>query len=211
MRILSRSIVLSLCDRSGIMVAPWIEAGAEAWIVDLQHPPGQHRDGLLVRVGADIREWQPPQVVRERVIMTFAFPPCTHLSVSGARWFQSKGLRALAEAIDTFGACVNLVEELGVPGFVENPVSVISSHYRKPDCWFHPHHYGDPYTKRTNLWCYHGFKLPRRRNVPPTLGSKMHYMPPSEDRADKRSETPAGFAQAVCEAYKHNVVWKVKR
>src|SRR4051812_34140690 len=76
--------VLSLCDRSGVMVQPWIEAGYRAIIVDLQHE-GVTTDGPLTRVGADVRTWEPPALDYAAV---FAFPPCTHLAASGARWFQ---------------------------------------------------------------------------------------------------------------------------
>jgi hypothetical protein len=193
-------IVLSLCDKTGNMVKPWVEAGYEAWIVDLQHPVGETRDGSLVRVGTDIRYWTPPKAIAEQVGIVFAFPPCTHLAVSGARWFRGKGLRALSEAIDIFGACVNLVEWLGVPGFVENPVSVISSHYRKPDHTFDPCDYGDPWLKKTCLWTFGGFVMPPKQRVEPVEGSKMHLMGPSADRADRRSETPMGFAEAVFNA-----------
>ena len=189
-----KGIVLSLCDRTGNMVRPWLDAGYECWIVDLQHEPGDHRDGALVRVGADVREWLPP--LRGYAI-AFAFPPCTHLAVSGARWFRRKGLRALSEAIDIFGACVRICEWAGAPWMVENPVSVISSHFRKPDHTFDPCDYGDPWTKKTCLWTGGGFVMPPKRRGPPLLGSRMHRMGPSPDRGQRRSETPAGFAEAV--------------
>lgn len=198
-------IVLSLCDKTGNMVKPWLEAGYECWIVDLQHEPGANREGNLVRVGADIRYWIPPKPVVEHTGIVFAFPPCTHLAVSGARWFKGKGLRALSEAIDIFGSCVNLVEWLGVPGFVENPVSVISSHYRRPDQTFDPCDYGDPWLKKTCLWTFNGFVMPAKLRVEPVEGSKMHRMPPSADRADRRSETPMGFAEAVFHANARNL------
>lgn len=195
-------IVLSLCDYTGNMVQPWLEAGYECWIVDTRHELGEHRDGCLVRVGADVRDWLPP--LREYVI-TFAFPPCTHLAVSGARWFKMKGLRSLANAIDIFGACVRICEWSKAPWMVENPVSVISSHYRKPDFVFDPCDYGDPWTKRTCLWTGCGFVMPPKNRVCPTMGSKIHLMPPSADRGNLRSVTPMGFANAV---YSSNSCYK---
>lgn len=190
-------IVLSLCDYTGNMVRPWLDAGCECWIVDTRHEPGEHRDprnGRLVRVGADVRDWLPP---RTDYAIAFAFPPCTHLAVSGARWFRHKGLRALSEAIDTFGACVRICEWTGAPWMVENPVSVVSSHYRKPDFTFDPCDYGDPWTKKTCLWTGGGFVMPPKRRIEPVLGSIIHRMPPSPDRGHLRSETPIGFAEAV--------------
>jgi hypothetical protein len=190
-------IVISFCDFTGNMVEPYVEAGYECWIVDLQHPAGDHRDGNLVRVGADVTTWLPP---RRNYLAAFAFPPCTDLSVSGARWFKSKGLGALSEAIRVFAACVRLCEWTGAPWMVENPVSTIASYYRKPDYTFDPCDYGDPWTKKTCLWTGGGFVMPPKCRVEPTLGSKMHLIPPGPDRANIRSETPVGFARAVFQA-----------
>ena len=117
--------------------------------------------------------------------------------VEALEWFRRKGLRALSEAIDIFGACVRICEWTGAPWMVENPVSVISSHYRKPDFTFDPCDYGDPWTKKTCLWTGGGFVMPPKRRVEPVLGSIMHRMPPSPDRGHRRSETPKGFANAV--------------
>lgn len=203
---MSRGVVLSLCDFSGNMVRPWVEAGYECWCVDLQHPPGyvsKHRG--IVRVGADILEWElfRPQ----DYAIVFAFPPCTHLAVSGARWWKGKGLRLLAQAIDLVGRCAEICEESGAPWMVENPIGALSSHWRKPDAQFDPCDYGgylepegDAYTKRTCLWVGGGFNMPLPKPVFPIEGSRMHLMPPSEDRQNLRSETPAGFARAVFEA-----------
>jgi hypothetical protein len=189
--------VISMADYTGNMVAPWVEAGYECWIVDLQHEPGVNRDGLLVRVGIDVLDWLPPMLPWSAC---FAFPPCTDLAVSGARWFQGKGLKRLAKAIEVFGRCVEICEWTGAPWFVENPVSVISTHFRKPDFTFDPCDYGDPYTKKTCLWTGGGFTMPPKTPVIPTDGSKMHLIPPGPDRANLRSETPPGFAKAV---FKH--------
>lgn len=190
-------IVLSLCDYTGNMVQPWLDAGYECWIVDIRHEPGEHRVGRLVRVGADVRDWLPP---RREYVIAFAFPPCTHLAVSGARWFRRKGLRALSESIDLFGACVHICEWTGAPWMVENPVSVISSHYRKPDFTFDPCDYGDPWTKKTCLWTGGGFRMPTKRRVEPMRGNWTLQFSPSPERANRRSETPIGFAKAVFRA-----------
>jgi len=198
-------IVLSLCDRTCRAVQPWADAGFECWCVDLQHEPGVHRVGNIVRVGADVTQWLPP---RRDYLFAMGFPPCTDMSVSGARWFRKKGLRALSEAIDVFGAVVDRLEWCGCPAFAENPVSVISSHYRKADESFNPCDYAgylsDPsaeaYTKKTNLWTFGGFVMPERRPVAPTLGSMMHLLPPTPDRGDLRSVWAQGFATACYQA-----------
>ncbi len=197
-------IVVSLFDHTGNMVAPWAKAGFLCYCVDIQHPAGEHRQGNVIRVGADVREWLPPYAP---IKILFAFPPCTHVAVSGARWFQDKGLGSLIEALEMFDAALRLAEWTKAPYLIENPVSTISTYWRKPDWTFDPCDYGgyldapsDVYTKKTCLWTGNGFIMPKTKRVVPTEGSKMHKLPPSEQRAALRSATPKGFAQAVFEA-----------
>ena len=182
-----KPIVISLFDHSTNMVAPWANAGFLCYCVDGRHPPGEHREGNIVRVGADVREWLPPFAP---IAAVFAFPPCTHVAVSGARWFQDKG-----------------IGWTGAPYVIKNPVSTISSYWRKPDFTFDPCDYGgylkppgDAYTKRTCLWTGNGFVMPKMNRVPPREGSRMHLLAPSGNRAALRSVTPKGFAKAAFEA-----------
>lgn len=189
-----KGIVLSLCDRTGVMVLPWLEAGYECWIVDVKHPRGVHRDGRLVRVGEDVQFLHAPPAD-----IVFAFPPCTHLAVSGARWFQDKGIEALHNAIGLVVSCKGICEASGAPWMLENPVGTLSSYWRKPDYTFQPWQYGDTYTKKTCLWTGGGFVMPEPwiAHKPADVKASIHLMPPSADRGDKRSVTPEGFAQAV--------------
>jgi hypothetical protein len=199
-----QKIVVSLFDYTGIMVAPWSAAGFVCYCVDSQHPEGEHREGNIIRVGADVREWLPPY---GPVKILFAFPPCTHVAVSGARWFQDKGLGSLVQSLQLFDAAVKLAEWTRAPYLLENPVSTISTYWRKPDYIFDPCDYGgyldpigDGYTKRTCLWIGNGFVMPKRRRVFPREGSRMHRLPSCKERAELRSVTPRGFAKAVFEA-----------
>jgi len=195
--------ILTLCDYSGVMAKPWRKAGYREIRIDLEH--NSKKEEGVSKYKWDVRKLHllpEYRAAKSNIVAVFAFPPCTDLSVSGARWFKKKGLRALSEAIDIFGSCVNIIEDLGVLGFCENPVSTISTYYRKPDYTFDPCDYGDPYTKKTCLWAYNGFVMPSKNRVKPTEGSKMHLMAPSEERARLRSITPDGFAHAVYEANK---------
>lgn len=189
-------VVISCFDHSGNMVKPWAEAGYLCYCVDIQHAPGETREGNIIKVGADMLDWIPP---RDVAFAAF-FPPCTDLAVSGARWFKDKGLGRLIRALSLFKRSVDIAEMLGCPYLIENPVSTVSSYWRKPDYSFDPCDYGDPYTKKTCLWTGGGFVMPAKDRVEPTEGSKMHLLPPSEDRANLRSATPPGFARAVFEA-----------
>lgn len=202
-----RGVVVSLCDRTGNMVQPWLEAGYEAITVDLQEAPariiGRHH------FVADVRTWRYPLHFGKPAAI-FAFPPCTHLAVSGARWFKEKGLSALISGLEIVNACREICEQSGVPYMIENPVGTLATYWREPDFNFDPCDYGDPYTKKTCLWIGGGFVMPPKVSagdmfaeatmVEPTEGSMIHRMPPSDDRGDLRSVTPMGFARAVFDA-----------
>ena len=192
-------IVISCFDKSTNMVKPWADSGYKCYCVDIQHPKGQSRDGNIIKVGADMLQWLPP---REPIAAAFFFPPCTDVAVSGARWFKDKGIGSLIQALRLFEISVKIAEWSGAPYLIENPVSTVSTYWRKPDHTFDPCDYGDPYTKKTCLWVGGGFVMPEKNRVEPVLGSKMHLMPPSEDRANLRSETPMGFAHAVFQSNK---------
>jgi hypothetical protein len=199
-----RRIVLSLCDRTTNIVQPWAEAGYTCYCVDIQFPEGEHRHGNIILVGADVRTWQPPPL---RYAIVFAQPPCTNLAVSGAAWFQSKGLRGLIDGLELVEACQRVCDMAKAPYMIENPVSTLSTYRGKPDFNFHPFEFGgypgghdDGYTKKTCLWTGGGFLHPERRPIPVTKPNYIKHMPPSTHRSDLRSVTPKGFARAIFEA-----------
>lgn len=195
-------IALFLFDKTAVMAEPWAAAGYDCYCVDIQHPKGETRDGRIIRVGADIHRWMPP--VGDPVAFCAAFTPCTDLAVSGARWFASKGLYALSDAIALFARSVAICEASGAPWMIENPVSTISSYWRKPDYRFHPHHFNgfeplDNYTKLTCVWAGGGFVMPAAFQDA-SLGApddRIHKARPGPQRADFRSATPRGFAIAT--------------
>jgi len=185
------------------MVRPWADAGYLCYCIDIQHPKGERREGNIVWVGADIMRWLPP---RGDIAATFWFVPCTDTAVSGARWFPHKGVSSLEYACSMWRRSLEIAWMIGAPYMLENPVTVIGS-YEPATFKFDPCDYGgylpdggDRYTKKTLLWTGHGFIMPPKRRVDPTEGSRMHLLPPSPERANLRSETPKGFAQAVFEA-----------
>lgn len=185
------------------MVRPWLEAGYDAITVDLQEQVNPHP--RRTHYVADVRSMF---IIEDAPVITFAFPPCTHLAGSGARWFRDKGLSKLIEALEIVEACRSFCEATGAPYMIENPVGTLATYWRDPDHKFHPVHYrgyapdpeADDYTKKTCLWTGNGFVMPDRKPGEPTLGSMMWKLPPSDDRADLRSATPLGFAYAVFQA-----------
>jgi hypothetical protein len=192
------------------MVKPWAEDGYECYCVDIQH--SIRRDltkkyesgGSITYTWGDVRSWTPPE---KDIHIIFAFPPCTDLTVAGARDFETKRGYRLSDALELFDACAMAGSYSRRPYMIENPVGRLSSHKRKPDHVFDPFEYGgyldpagDKYTKKTCLWTGNGFVMPEKKPVDPTEGSKIIKMAPSDDRANLRSETPKGFALAVWEA-----------
>lgn len=198
--------VISLFDKTGNMVKPWAEAGCECYCVDIQHSIRAERvDGNIHYVWGDVRTWCPTAYVAKRLIAVFAFPPCTHVTVSDARDFRIKGTAMLRDSLEMFSAAEHAGKWSGKPYMIENPVGKFSDHMGKPDYTFQPWQFGDPYTKKTCLWTGNGFVAPKPTvyEQPLELDARIWKMPPSEDRADKRSETPMGFANAVFQANKH--------
>ena len=200
-------VIVALYSKTDTMVQPWLDAGYGAVTVDLQHPAGEVSYNRLTRIGADMRTWVPPRwLATAEIALTVAFPPCDHLAVSGARWFAGKGLGALSDSIRLFERAAFWCEWFGAPYLIENPVSTISSYWRKPDYTFHPWQYSgfepaDAYTKKTCLWTGNGFVMPAPRHAADVQpDDRIHKAPPSEQRADFRSATPLGFARAVFEA-----------
>lgn len=203
------SYAVFLFDRTGAAAQPWADAGVLCYCVDIQHPPGEYFDPanpLVVKVGADARHWTPRH--EGKPIFVACFPPCTDLAVSGARWFPAKGLRRLSLAIELFAVSREFCEWAECPFFIENPVSTISSYWRKPDYTFHPWEYAgylediqqENTTKLTCLWTGGGFVMPPVLPAPEPHRSDVWRMPPSAERANLRSATPMGFSRAVFNA-----------
>ena len=195
--------IISCFDKSTNMVKPWANAGYTCYCVDTQHDKGETREGNIIKVGANMLDWLPPNDVHFAAF----FPPCTDVSISGARWFKDKGLGSIVRALELFKRSVDIAEMLNCKYMIENPVSTVSTYWRKPDHSFHPHDYTnycneDNYTKKTCLWTGGGFEMPEpsRFMELPSPDNRIHYAQPGAERADFRSQTPMGFAQAVFEA-----------
>jgi hypothetical protein len=198
--------VVSLFDLSGSIVKPWADAEYDCWVIDIQHKKClevRNEEGCIHYVPWDLSTpWLPP-FEREEIAFVAAAPPCQHLSVSGARWMKGKGLRKLSHAIQLFATAVEFCEWSKAPYFIENPVSTISTYWRKPDYKFHPYQYSmfdatEHYKKDTCLWVGGGFVMPDKSQA--DLGEpddRIHKAAPGPERANFRSKTPYGFAKAV--------------
>jgi site-specific DNA-cytosine methylase len=174
--------VLVACEYSGIVREAFTRQGHDAWSCDLlpTEIPGNHIQGDVLPLLDD--GWD----------MMIAHPPCTHLAVSGARWFKDKR-HEQQEAL----AFVQALLDAPIPRIaLENPVSVISSRIRKPDQIIQPWQFGHGETKATCLWLKN---LPTLAptNIVEGRANRIHRMPPGPDRWKERSRTFTGIADAM--------------
>lgn len=124
--------------------------------------------------------------------MMIAHPPCTHLAVSGARWFKDK-IEEQKEALNF----VRMLMNANIPKIcIENPISVISSKIRKPDQIIQPWQFGHGETKATCLWLK-GLPKLKPTNIVEGRENRIHKMAPSPDRWKERSRTYKGIAEAM--------------
>lgn len=128
--------------------------------------------------------------------LMIAHPPCTHLAVSGARWFKEKALEQLT-ALEFVRKLLNApIERIAL----ENPVSIISTRIRKPDQIIQPWQFGHGETKATCLWLKNLPKLMPTKIVE-GREARVHREPPSPDRWKARSRTYEGLAAAMAEQW----------
>ena len=134
--------VLIACEESQAVCIEFRKLGIEAYSCDILPCSGGHP------------EWHIKGDVLEQLEkgwdMMIAFPPCTHLAVSGAAHFDKKRKDGRQqEGIDFFMSIVTApIEKIAI----ENPVGIMSSIYRQPDCIIQPYRFGDPHKKTTCLW-----------------------------------------------------------
>jgi site-specific DNA-cytosine methylase len=172
--------VLVACEFSGRVRDAFARRGHRALSCDLLPAEGKHYQG-------DVRD-----VLGDGWDLMVAHPPCTHLAVSGARWFKDKQ-REQAEALDF----VRLLLGAPIPRIaLENPISVISTKIRKPDQIVQPWQFGHGETKATCLWLK-GLPELVPTDIVEGREQRVWKMAPSPDRWKKRSETYQGMADAM--------------
>ena len=174
--------VLVACEYSGTVREAFNRLGHDAMSCDLLDTeiPGNHYKG-------DIRD-----LLNYEWDLMIAHPPCTHLAVSGARWFKEKQVEQ-AEALEF----VKILMDAPIKRIaIENPISIISSRIRKPDQIIQPWQYGHGETKSTCLWLKNLPKLEPTKIVE-GREQRIWKMPPSADRWKERSRTFQGIAEAM--------------
>lgn len=177
--------VLVACEYSGRVRQAFRDLGHNAWSCDLYEPAEDgspwHRPGDAARIAYE-GGWD----------MMIAHPPCTHLAVSGARWFKDKTEEQAAALEFVRVLMAAPIERIAI----ENPVSVISSRIRKPDQIIHPWQFGHGETKATCLWLK-GLPKLTPTNIVSGREARVHRMSPGPDRWKERSRTFSGIAGAM--------------
>ena len=180
--------VLIACEYSGKVRDAFLAKGHDAMSCDIiaTDAPGPHHEGDVMDIIHD--DWD----------MLVAFPPCTHLASSGARWFRDKIADGRQqEGIDFFMALANApIDKIAL----ENPIGIMSTRYRKPDQIIQPWQHGHGETKATCLWLK-GLPLLKPTDIVEGREPRMWKLPPSKDRAKIRSETYDGIAKAMAEQW----------
>lgn len=180
--------VIVACEYSGVVRDAFLRRGHDAMSCDLlpTDSPGPHYQGDMFDL--DLASFD----------LMIAHPPCTHLAVSGARWFAQKRADGRQQAALEF---VQRILDAPTPRIaLENPVSIISSHIRKPDQTIQPWQFGHGEVKRTCLWLKNLPKLVPT-DVVEGREARVHKLPPSADRWKLRSTTYRGIAEAMAEQW----------
>ena len=186
--------VLIACEFSGIVRDAFRARGHQAWSCDLiktERPiPFNEANGSGHWAGDVLK------IIDSSFDLMIAFPPCTHLAVSGARWFKDRQQEQTA-AVEFFMALVNAsVRRIAI----ENPIGIMSTRYRKPDQIVQPWQFGHGETKATCLWLKNLPPL-RPTNIVEGRHARVHREPPSEHRWKNRSRTLPGIATAMADQW----------
>ena len=190
--------ILVACEESQAVTKEFRKLGHEAYSCDIEPCSGGHPEWHLQQDVLPLlkQEWD----------MIIAFPPCTHLASSGAAWFEEKRKDGRQQqGIEFFMQFANAqCKRLAI----ENPVGIMSTIWRKPNQIIQPYQFGHKERKATCLWL-EGLPLLNHTNnvyeemmqLPKNKRERLHYLPPSPDRAKLRSKTYSGIAKAMAEQW----------
>lgn len=199
--------VLVACEESQAVTIEFRKLGFNAYSCDLQPCLGNHPEWHIMNDVLKIindNKWD----------CMIGFPPCTHLAVSGAAWFQQKKMDGRQDgAIHFFMQLINApIKHIAI----ENPIGIMSNVYRKPNQIIHPYYFGDAISKKTCLWLknlpllYHNENInlfdDKITHVKPELikfkngnysGPCSMWYKDAETRSKERSKTYPGIAKAM--------------
>lgn len=184
--------ILVACEESQAVTIEFRKRGHEAYSCDILPCSGGHPEWHYEQ---DVKSLLHPDFCWDMII---AFPPCTHLSSSGARWFAEKRKDGRQQrAIDFFMLfATNRCKRIAI----ENPIGIMSTKYRKPDQIIQPWQFGHGETKSTCLWLK-GLPKLKPTNIVDDRENRIWKMAPSKERSKLRSKTFPGIAKAMAEQW----------
>lgn len=178
--------VLVACEESQAVTIAFRKRGHEAYSCDIEPCSGGHPEW---HIQGDVLP-----LLKEKWDLILAFPPCTHLACSGARWFEQKRKDGRQQqGVDFF---MEFTKTECPKVAIENPVGIMSTIYRKPDQIIQPWQFGHGETKATCLWLK---GLPRiiSTNIVEGREQRVWKMAPHKDRPKARSKTFTGISEAM--------------
>lgn len=207
--------VLVACEESQRVCTAFREKGHNAFSCDILPCSGGHPEwhiqGDVLKIlnpyklpfGGEVIEFRTmdgTDYVIEKWDLIIAFPPCTHLAVSGARYFEQKRKDGRQQkGIDFFMEFTKAdCEKIAI----ENPIGIMSTHYRKPDQIIQPWMFGHGETKATCLWLKNLPKL-KPTDIVEGREQRIWRMPPGPERAKERSKTYEGIAKAMASQWSY--------
>lgn len=186
--------ILVACEESQAVTIAFRERGFEAYSCDIQDCSGGHPEW-------HIKSEVSYHLASDKWDMVLAFPPCTDLASSGARWFKEKRANGRQQkSIYFFMLFVMMQKEYGYKLAIENPIGIMSTEYRKPDQIIQPWQFGHGETKATCLWL-HDLPLLKPTNIVAGREQRIWNMSPGPERSKLRSKTFPGIAEAMAEQW----------
>ena len=189
--------VLVACEYSGVVREAFAKKGHDAWSCDLlptDQPSDKHIQGDVL------------EIINNGWDLIIAHPPCTHLSLSGAKYWAEKRADGRQQAAIKF---VEDIWDADCPRIcIENPVGALTKHSKlgKASVYIQPYEFGHAEQKRTGLWLkglpkLKGTKFIDVKGLPNKERHRLHWLPPSKDRWKIRSTTFQGIADAMADQW----------
>ena len=190
--------VLVACEYSGVVREAFAKKGHDSWSCDLlptDQPSDKHIQGDVLEVIN--RGWD----------LIIAHPPCTHLSLSGAKYWAEK--RADGRQQKAIKFVEDIWDAENCPRIcIENPVGALTKHSKlgKASVYIQPYEFGHAEQNRTGLWLkglpkLKGTKFIDVKGLPNKERHRLHWLPPSKDRWKIRSTTFQGIADAMADQW----------
>ena len=191
--------LLVACEYSGVVREAFAKRGWDAWSCDLlptDQPSDKHIQGDCLDA-----------ITSQKWDMIIAHPPCTHLSLSGAKYWAEK--RADGRQQKAIKFVEDIWDAENCPRIcIESPVGALTKHSKlgKASVYIQPYEFGHAEQKRTGLWLkglpkLKGTKFIDVKGLPKKERHRLHWLPPSKDRWKIRSTTFQGIADAMADQW----------